>query len=68
MDVPPKSMYFLCPLKNFSPYVGGDERKALDAYMLYGGSLPRLLALSDEKDKKIICHRCTPGTVCKRYC
>ena len=31
--------------------VGGDERKALDTYMLYGG-MPRLLALEDEKDKK----------------
>ena len=33
------------------PYVGGDERKALDTYMLYGG-MPRLLTLEDEKDKK----------------
>lgn len=32
-------------------YVGGDERKALDNYMLFGG-MPRLLALDDEKDKK----------------
>lgn len=32
-------------------YVGGDERKALDAYMLYGG-MPRILALTNEKDKK----------------
>lgn len=32
-------------------HVGGDERKALDTYMLYGG-MPRLLALTDEKDKK----------------
>ena len=32
-------------------YVGGDERKVLDNYMLYGG-MPRLLALKDEKDKK----------------
>ncbi len=31
--------------------VGGNERKALDFYMLYGG-MPRLLALEDEKDKK----------------
>ncbi len=31
--------------------MGGDERKALDTYMLYGG-MPRLLALTDEKDKK----------------
>ncbi len=35
----------------FFSYVGGDERKALDTYMLYGG-MPRLLALKDEKDKK----------------
>ena len=35
----------------FYSAVGGDERKALDAYMLYGG-MPRLLALEDEKDKK----------------
>ena len=32
-------------------YVGGDERKVLDNYMIYGG-MPRLLALKDEKDKK----------------
>ena len=31
--------------------VGGDERKALDSYMLYGG-MPRLLVLEDERDKK----------------
>ena len=31
--------------------VGGDERKALDTYMLYGG-MPRLLTLEDDKDKK----------------
>lgn len=35
----------------FYSHVGGDERKALDTYMLYGG-MPRLLALTDEKDKK----------------
>ena len=35
----------------FYSAVGGDERKALDAYMLYGG-MPRLLALEDDKDKK----------------
>lgn len=35
----------------FYSAVGGDERKALDTYMLYDG-LPRLLALEDEKDKK----------------
>ncbi len=32
-------------------HVGGDERRALDAYMLYGG-MPRVTALEDEKDKK----------------
>ena len=32
-------------------FVGGDERKALDSYMLYGG-MPRLLVLEDERDKK----------------
>lgn len=35
----------------FYSYVGGDERKALDTYMLYGG-MPRLLMLEDEEDKK----------------
>ncbi|MCI8281372.1 MAG: ATP-binding protein [Lachnospiraceae bacterium] len=35
----------------FFSHIGGDERKALDAYMLYGG-MPRLLALKDDKDKK----------------
>lgn len=35
----------------FYSAVGGDERKALDTYMLYGG-MPRLLALEDNKDKK----------------
>lgn len=35
----------------FYSHVGGDERKALNDYMLYGG-MPRLLALTDEKDKK----------------
>lgn len=37
--------------EEFYSHVGGDERKALDAYMLYGG-MPRVLALTDEKDKK----------------
>lgn len=32
-------------------YIGGDEKKALDLYMVYGG-MPRLLTLKDEKDKK----------------
>lgn len=44
---------YVLPLsfEEFYSYVGGDERKALDTYMLYGG-MPRLLALDDEKDKK----------------
>lgn len=37
--------------QEFFSAVGGEERKALDAYMLYGG-MPRLIALPDEKDKK----------------
>lgn len=35
----------------FYSFTGGDEQRALDTYMLYGG-MPRLLALKDEKDKK----------------
>ena len=35
----------------FYSHVGGDERKALDTYMLYGG-MPRLLAFTEEKDQK----------------
>ncbi len=37
--------------EEYYSHVGGDERKALDAYMLYGG-MPRVLALAEEKDKK----------------
>ena len=37
--------------KEFYSAIGGDERSALDLYMLYGG-LPRITTLSDEKDKK----------------
>lgn len=37
--------------EEYYSFVGGDERKALDSYMLYGG-MPRLLALPEEKDKK----------------
>lgn len=40
----------LC-FEEFYSAVGGDEHKALDTYMLYGG-MPRLLAMQDEKDKK----------------
>lgn len=32
-------------------YVSGDERKALESYMLYGG-MPRILALPTDSDKK----------------
>lgn len=35
----------------FYSYVGGDERRALDQYMLYGG-MPRLISISDEAEKK----------------
>ncbi len=35
----------------FYAHAGGDERKVLETYMLYGG-MPRLLALTDERDKK----------------
>ena len=42
---------FPLSFEEFYSYVGGDERKALDTYMLYGG-MPRLLALTNEKDKK----------------
>lgn len=37
--------------KEFCLATEGDERKALDQYMLYGG-LPRITALDSEKDKK----------------
>ena len=42
---------FPLSFEEFYSYVGGDERKALDTYMLYGG-MPRLLSLTDEKDKR----------------
>ena len=42
---------FPLSFEEFYSHEGGDERKALDTYMLYGG-MPRLLALKDEKDKK----------------
>ena len=43
-------IYPLC-FKEYYSAVGGDEQKALDKFMLYGG-LPRIIALTDEKDKK----------------
>lgn len=42
---------FPLSFEEFYSHVGGDERKALDIYTLYGG-MPRLLALTHEKDKK----------------
>lgn len=42
---------FPLSFEEFYSHVSGDERKALDTYMLYGG-MPRLLALTSEKDKK----------------
>ncbi len=35
----------------FYAYVGGDEHKTLDEYMLYGG-MPRILKIKGERDKK----------------
>lgn len=35
----------------FYAYVGGDERKVLEQFMLYGG-MPRLLQMTQEQDKK----------------
>ena len=35
----------------FYSYVGGDERRALEQYMLYGG-MPRILSMTDDQDKK----------------
>lgn len=43
-------VYPLCFSEYYSA-LGGEEKKALDQYMLYGG-LPRILALPDEHDKK----------------
>lgn len=42
---------FPLSFEEFYSYTGGDERKALETYMLYGG-MPRLLTLTDDKDKK----------------
>lgn len=42
---------FPLSFEEFYSDIGGDEKKALDTYMLYGG-MPRLAALEDEKDKK----------------
>lgn len=37
--------------EEFYSYVGGDERRAFEQFMLYGG-MPRVVSMSDEKDKK----------------
>ena len=37
--------------KEYYTFVGGDERKALDNFMLYGG-MPRILSMQDDNDKK----------------
>lgn len=37
--------------QEYYSYIGGDERLALDGYMLYGG-MPRIPAMADEKDRK----------------
>lgn len=42
---------FPLSFEEFYSAVGGDERKALDTYMLYGG-MPRLLALEDDRDRR----------------
>lgn len=53
----------LC-FEEYYSYVGGDERKALEQFMLYGG-MPRILSMSDDSDKKIICHRCLKNCILK---
>ena len=42
---------FPLSFEEFYSYAGGDEKKALGTYMLYGG-MPRLMALPEERDKK----------------
>ena len=37
--------------EEYYSYIGGDERKALDRYMLFGG-LPKVALMTDEKDIK----------------
>lgn len=36
----------------FYSFVGGDEKKALDKYMLYGG-MPRVMQIESDRDKKL---------------
>lgn len=42
---------FPLSFEEYYSHVGGDERKALEHYMIYGG-MPRVLALEDEREKK----------------
>lgn len=45
---------------SFSEYysaVGGDDRRALDDYMLYDG-LPKIVSFSDDREKRITCQVC----------
>lgn len=42
---------FPISFQEYYSFVGGDERIALDSYMLYGG-MPRILKISDEVEKK----------------
>ena len=37
--------------EEFYNYIGGDENKALESYMLFGG-MPKAVLINDEKDKK----------------
>lgn len=43
---------FPLSFEEYYSYVGGDEKTALDAYMLYGG-MPKILSFDNEKDKKM---------------
>ena len=52
---------FPLSFEEFYSYVGGDERKALDTYMLYGG-MPRLLSLTGLPFLPL------QRIVCERYC
>lgn len=43
---------FPLSFEEYYSYVGGNEKTALDAYMLYGG-MPKILSFDNEKDKKM---------------
>lgn len=43
-------VYPFC-FEEYYSFVGGDERKALEQFMLYGG-MPRIISMQDDKDKK----------------